>query len=239
MSTYRLDKLFAPRSVAVVGASPRATSLGRAVLRNLRDGGFPGSIGLVNPHYAEIEGIRAVQVHRRAAGDARSRRDRGAGANRARHRRRGRRARDAPAAIIITAGLGHGPGSLAEACEKAARATGLRLVGPNCLGVLVPRAKLNASFAARMPPAGDLALISQSGAIAAGLVEWAAARGDRLFRASSRSATSIDVDFGDLLDYFALDRAHPRDPALRRIDQRRAQVHVGGARRRARSSRWS
>ena len=81
------------------------------------------------------------------------------------------------AAVIITAGLGHGAGSLAEACEKAARATGLRLVGPNCLGVLSPRAKLNASFAARMPPAGDLALISQSGAIAAGLVEWAAAHG--------------------------------------------------------------
>ena len=61
-------------------------------------------------------------------------------------------------AIIVTAGLGHGTGSLADACEKAARATGLRLVGPNCLGVLAPRAKLNASFAARMPPVGDLAL---------------------------------------------------------------------------------
>jgi hypothetical protein len=80
------------------------------------------------------------------------------------------------AVIIITARLGHGPGSLAEACEKAARATGLRLVGPNCFGILVPGARLNASFAARMPQGGDLALISQSGAIAAGLVEWAATR---------------------------------------------------------------
>ena len=71
----------------------------------------------------------------------------------------------AATAIIITAGLGHGTGSLADACEKAARATGLRLVGPNCLCVLSPHAKLNASFAARMPPAGDLALVSQSGAI--------------------------------------------------------------------------
>jgi acetyltransferase len=60
MSTYRLDKLFSPRSVAVVGASPRDTSPGRAVLRNLRAAGFEGSVSLVNPRYGEIEGIKAV-----------------------------------------------------------------------------------------------------------------------------------------------------------------------------------
>src|SRR5216683_936079 len=62
MSTYRLDKLFSPRSIAVVGASPRATSPGRAVLRNLRDAAFTGSVHLINPHYDEIEGIRAVKT---------------------------------------------------------------------------------------------------------------------------------------------------------------------------------
>jgi acetyltransferase len=61
MSTYRLDKLFSPRSVAVVGGSPRLTSPGRAVLKNLRSAGFKGSIGLVNPHYSEIEGVRSVK----------------------------------------------------------------------------------------------------------------------------------------------------------------------------------
>ena len=61
MSTFRLDKLFAPRSVALVGASPRDTSPGRAVLSNLRAAAFEGSIDLVNPHYAEIEGIKAVK----------------------------------------------------------------------------------------------------------------------------------------------------------------------------------
>ena len=60
MSTYRLDKLFSPRSVAVVGGSPRTTSPGRAVLKNLRSAGFKGSISLVNPHYPEIEGVRSV-----------------------------------------------------------------------------------------------------------------------------------------------------------------------------------
>src|SRR5262245_34045764 len=205
MSTYRLDKLFSPRSVAVVGASPRETSPGRAVLRNLGSAGFEGPVSLVNPHYDEIEGIKAVKTIQAlrqapdllviatpppsvpgivaAAGE-----------------------KGVATAIIITAGLGHGEGSLADACEKAARATGLRLVGPNCLGVLSSRVKLNASFAARMPPAGELALISQSGAITAGLIEWSAAH-DIGFSAAVSLGDKIDVDFGDLLDFFALDGA--------------------------------
>jgi acetyltransferase len=205
MSTYRLDKLFSPRSVAVVGASPRDTSPGRAVLRNLRAAGFEGSVSLVNPHYGEIEGIKAVKTIQElpqapdllviatppqsvpgivaAAGE-----------------------KGAATAVIITAGLGHAEGSLADACEKAARATGLRLVGPNCLGVLSSRVKLNASFAARMPPAGELALVSQSGAITAGLIEWSAAH-DIGFSAAVSLGDKVDVDFGDLLDFFALDGA--------------------------------
>src|SRR6516164_9597751 len=178
---------------------------GRAVLRNLGSAGFEGSVSLVNPHYDEIEGIKAVKTIQElrqapdliviatppqsvpgivaAAGE-----------------------KGAATAIIITAGLGHGEGSLADACEKAARATGLRLVGPNCLGVLSSRAKLNASFAARMPPAGELALVSQSGAITAGLIEWSAAHGIG-FSAAVSLGDKIDVDFGDLLDFFALDGA--------------------------------
>ena len=205
MSTYRLETLFAPRSVAVVGASPRKTSTGRAVLENLRQSGFPGTVHLVNPRYDAIEGVRAVKsydalpevpdvvaiaVPPAAVPDA------VAAAAR----------KGTAVGIIITAGLGHGPGSLAARCEKNARVAGMRLVGPNCLGVLVPRAKLNASFAAAAPPAGDLALISQSGAIAAGLVQWAAARGVG-FSAIVSLGDSIDVDFADLLDHFAYDRS--------------------------------
>ncbi len=205
MSTYRLANLFSPRSVAVVGASPRKTSSGRAVLENLRRAGFPGTVHLVNPRYDEIEGIRAVKSYDElpdvpdvvviavpppavpAAVAAAAQKGTAAG-------------------IIVTAGLGHGPGSLADLCEKNARTAGMRLVGPNCLGVLVPPAKLNASFAASSPPPGDLALISQSGAIATGLVEWAAVRGVG-FSAVVSIGDSIDVDFADLLDHFAMDRA--------------------------------
>ena len=205
MSTYRLDQLFSPRSVVVVGASPRKTSPGHAVLRNLRRGGFAGTISLVNPHYDAVEGVRAVKSYQELPGppdlaviavppQAVPATVAEAGA------------KGTPAGIIITAGLGHGPDSLAARTEKAARATGIRLVGPNCLGVLLPAAKLNASFAASMPRGGDLALISQSGAIAAGLVEWGATH-EIGFSAIVSIGDSIDVDFADLLDYFAMDRS--------------------------------
>ncbi|MBV1698913.1 MAG: bifunctional acetate--CoA ligase family protein/GNAT family N-acetyltransferase [Hyphomicrobiales bacterium] len=205
MSTYQLQSLFAPRSVAVVGASPRQTSSGRAIIENLRRAGFPGAVHLVNPHYDEIEGVRAVKSYEELpdipdvaaiAVPPLAVPDTVAAVAR----------KGTAAAIIITAGLGHGPGSLAERSTRAAREAGLRLVGPNCLGVLVPQAKLNASFAASTPPPGDLALISQSGAIATGLVEWAAVRGVG-FSSIVSIGDSIDVDFADLLDYFAMDRA--------------------------------
>jgi len=204
MSTYRLDKLFSPRSVAVVGASPRESSVGHAVLRNLRRGGFAGAIHLVNPRYHAIEGVPAIKSYQElpvapdvaviAVPPAAVPPTLAAAAQ-----------KGTALAVILTAGLGHGSGSLSDQCRTVARTVGMRLVGPNCLGVLVPGAKLNASFAASMPPPGDLALISQSGAIAAGLVEWAAARAIG-FSAVVSIGDSLDVDFADLLDYFALDR---------------------------------
>src|SRR5215207_5353148 len=204
MSTYRLDKLFAPRSVALVGASHRDGSLGRIILRNLREGGFPGVIHLVNPRYAEIDGVACVpriedlpDVPDLVVITAPPLTVPGVAAAAG--------AKDVGAAIIITAGLGHGPGSLADVARLEARKHGLRLVGPNCLGILAPRAKLNASFTARNAAPGDLALISQSGAIAAGLVEWAAARNVG-FSGVVSLGDQADVDFGDCLDYFALDR---------------------------------
>src|SRR5499427_2926958 len=204
MSTYRLDQLFAPHSIAVVGASPRDTSPGRAVLKNLRSGGFAGPIHLVNPHYDKIEGLAAVKSYEELATTpdvaviavppaAVAPVIRAAAV------------KGTAAAVILTAGLGHGAGSMAAECEQAARATGMRIVGPNCLGVLAPRVKLNASFAASMAQSGDLCVISQSGAIATGLVEWAALRGIG-FSAIVSIGDSLDVDFSDLLDHFAVDR---------------------------------
>src|SRR5262249_5249277 len=150
MSTYRLDRLLAPQSVALVGASPRAKSLGRAILGNLRAGGWAGPLHLVNPNYDTIDGMTAIKdlADLSAAPDlvvitAPAAAVPGVVAQSAEM--------GVGAAIVITAGLGQGPGSLAQACERAARAKGMRIVGPNCLGVLAPGANLNASFAARMP----------------------------------------------------------------------------------------
>ncbi|ETR78784.1 GCN5 family N-acetyltransferase [Afipia sp. P52-10] len=203
MSTYNIERLLAPRSLALVGGSLRPNSLGRAILRNLRAADFPGPVGLANPYYAEIDGLKAVRtlaalpfvpdlvvVTVPPAAIPGVVEDAG---------RKG-----SAGALIISAGLGHGPGSRAEAVERIARAYRMRLIGPNSIGALAPRARLNASFASSMPRAGDLALISQSGAIAAAMVDWAAGRSVG-FSGIVSVGDQLDIDLADLLDYFALD----------------------------------
>ncbi len=203
MSTYRLKNLLSPRSLALIGASPRRGSVGRAILHNIRKAGFKGEFGLVNTHYADIDGIAAVGslgglpfvpelvvITAPAAAVAGLIDEAGK--------------LGTAGALIIPAGLGHGAGSLADAAERAAQKHGMRLIGPNCLGVMMPAANLNASFSAHMPVAGNLALISQSGAIAAGMVDWAAQRGVG-FSGIVSIGDQLDVDIADLLDYYAMD----------------------------------
>ncbi|MBR0752371.1 bifunctional acetate--CoA ligase family protein/GNAT family N-acetyltransferase [Bradyrhizobium jicamae] len=203
MSTFGLERLFSPRSIAIVGGSSRASSLGRAVLGNIKACGFAGRIAVVNPRHATVDGESAfpdiksvpfvpdlivITAPPAAIPDI---------------------VRDAAAlgvagAVILSAGLGHGAGSIAETVGLTARAHGMRLIGPNCLGMMVPRAKLNASFAAHKATDGQLALISQSGAVAAAMVEWAAER-QLGFSGVVSIGDQLDVDVADLLDYFALD----------------------------------
>src|SRR5689334_18937892 len=120
MSTYRLSSVLAPRSVALVGASPRQGSLGAAILKNIVQGGFAGQIGIVNPRYGEIAGIKtASQIDklpfapelvvvttpaREIPGIIDSAGKRGAAG-----------------AVIVSAGLGYGAGSIADATDRAAR----------------------------------------------------------------------------------------------------------------------
>jgi acetyltransferase len=203
MSTFRLERVFSPRSLAIVGGSPRPSSLGAAVLRNVRASGFAGSVAIVNQRYPDIDGEPAVLnlkslafvpdlivISAPAAAVPEIVAEAGAVG--------------VAGAVILSAGLGHGAGSLAEAAGLAARRHGMRLIGPNCLGVMVPHAKLNASFAAHQPASGHVALISQSGAVAAAMIEWAAER--RLgFSGIVSIGDQLDVDTADLLDYFALD----------------------------------
>jgi acetyltransferase len=204
MSIYGLTRLFTPRSIAIAGASPDRTSLGGAIYANAMAAGFRGRIDPVNPKYDEIGGRRCfdsidqlvsvpdIVVVATPAPTVPAIIEVAAG-------------RGAGAAVVISSGLGHGEGSLAEKMHAPARARGLRIVGPNCLGVMVPHAALNASFAAVMPQAGSLAVISQSGAIAAAMAEWGTRR-DIGFSAIVSVGDQIDVDIGDLLDFFALDQ---------------------------------
>lgn len=203
MSTYRLANLLAPSAVAVIGGSDRPTSVGRAVLQNLTQGGFSGSIGLVNARHAILLGVNAVK----AVGELDQAPDLAVLTTPAASipgliEDLGKRG--CKAVVIISAGLGRGDGSYFEKARMAARSYGLRIVGPNCIGVLAPAIRLNASFTAHMPKAGDLALISQSGAIVSGVVEWASARGIG-FSSIVSVGDQMDVDFGDLLDHFASD----------------------------------
>lgn len=203
MSLYRLDTLFAPRSVAVVGASRRPGSMGAALLANLRRAGFSGRILPINPRYGEIDGLTCAPsltalpeppdlaviatpaaAVREVVGEA---------------ARRG-----VPAAVVITALPPNGDGSERERISAVARRAGLRIIGPNCFGVLSPHAKLDASFASRPAKPGSLAFVSQSGALAAALLEWAAPRGVG-FSGIVSLGDQIDVDVGDCLDYFASD----------------------------------
>lgn len=203
MSSFGLERIFAPKSVVIVGGSHRASSIGAIVLKNITDGGFQGEIAVVNPEYHAIDGqmtfhdfkslpfvpdLVVVTAPAQAAPaiiDAAAR-------------------RGVPGAVILSSGLGQGPGSLAKSVEEIARANKVRIVGPNCLGVMFPGVALNASFAARHPEPGSLALISQSGAIAAAMVDWGAERSVG-FSGVVSIGDQIDVDVADLLDYFALD----------------------------------
>ncbi|MGY2049380.1 bifunctional acetate--CoA ligase family protein/GNAT family N-acetyltransferase [Methylobacterium sp. JK268] len=204
MSTYRFDRILAPRSVALVGASDRPGSFGGAILRNLREAEFPGPIWPVNPQHDRVADLpclasvadlpeaadlvvvvspaETVPEVVRAAGE------RGCGG-----------------AVIISAGLGAGETSLAEAARRAARPHGLRLLGPECMGLAVPGARLNASLLAHRPPKGDLALITQSRTVAAGIAEWAVGRGYG-FSGVLSVGQALDVDIADCLDHFAGDR---------------------------------
>jgi acetyltransferase len=203
MSTYRLKNLLCPHSVALVGGSPRQGSVGRAILNNIRKAQFKGEFGLVNPRYHEIDGVAtAGTIAKLAFAPELVVLTTPASTIAGLIDEAGRRG--AAGAVIVSAGLGHGPGSLADAAEQAAQKYGMRLIGPNCLGIMMPGVSLNASFSAHMPAAGNLALISQSGAIAAGMVDWAAQRAVG-FSGIVSIGDQLDVDIADLLDYFALD----------------------------------
>ncbi len=196
MSTHWLDALFAPRSVALVGASEREGALGTVVMRNLVGGGYRGPIVPVNPKYREVQGRTAWPDVRELPEPP----DLAVVCTPpatippilTELARRGTRG-----AVVLSAGLD-------EEQRAAARASGLRVLGPNSVGLLVPGIGLNASFAHADALAGELAFVSQSGAMCTAVLDWARPRGIG-FSAFLSLGDSIDVDFGDALDHLGAD----------------------------------
>lgn len=200
MSIRHLDRLLEPASIAVIGASDRAGSVGATVWRNLRAGRFEGPIFAVNQRHATLDGqpvfahvaqlpqppdLAVLCTPPDSIADLIGELG-----------RLGTRA-----AIVMTAGLS---AAHKQAMLAAARPHLLRVLGPNCLGLLTPRLGLNASFAHTDALDGDVAFVSQSGALVTAVLDWAKSR--RIgFSHMISLGEHADVDFGDLLDYLASD----------------------------------
>ncbi|WP_353506234.1 bifunctional acetate--CoA ligase family protein/GNAT family N-acetyltransferase [Variovorax brevis] len=200
MSIRHLDQLLSPASVAIFGASERPGSVGATVWRNVRAGRFTGAIYPVNPKHAQVAGVRTFAK----AADLPAPPDLAilcTPAHTITHLVVELGALGTRAVLIVTAGL---DARQKQATLDAARPGLVRLLGPNCIGLLSPHIGLNASFAQADALAGEVAFVSQSGALATATLDWAKGRGIGLSHLVSLG-DHCDVDFGDLLDYLASD----------------------------------
>ncbi len=209
---HPLAPFFQPRSVAVIGATETPGSVGRTLLHNLIASPFGGTVYPVNPGRDSVLGIRAY----RSIADVPSAVDLAVIATPA-PRVPGVvgecAARGVPAAVIISAGF-HEIGPAGAALERdvlaAANRGRMRIVGPNCLGVMSPITGLNATFAAGIALPGNVAFLSQSGALLTAILDWSLR--ERLgFSAFVSLGAMLDVGWGDLIDYLGDD---PRTRAI-------------------------
>lgn len=203
MTIRNLDPILAPRSIALIGASPKEGSVGRIVLRNVASNGFKGKVYPVNPKHDVIDGIKCYRdikdlpeapdiavimtppktvprVVKQLA-------------------KLGNRT-----AVVLTAGLNDSNG-LRQKMLDAAKPSLFRVIGPNTVGMMAPHVGLNASFTHMAPMPGRLALLSQSGAIVTALIDWAADR-DVGFSHIVSLGDMADVDMADCIDLLATDR---------------------------------
>ena len=202
MTVRNLEYAVHPQSVAVIGASVRKGSVGRVVIGNIVDGGFQGDVWPVNPKYTKVAGRRCFSriedipsvpdlavIVTPPASVPDLIRELGEKGTRA--------------AVVITAGITQANG-LRQAMLDAAKPFLFRIIGPNTMGLILPPVKLNASFAHMGPNPGCIAMLSQSGAIATSLIDWAAENGVGFSQIVSLGDMA-DVDVADYLDMLAGD----------------------------------
>jgi acetyltransferase len=214
MNGLNLDKIFKPKSIAVVGASDTVGSAGYRIFRNLIGSGYDGIVYPVNPKRESIQGVQAypsinnvpkvvdlaiICTPATAVCDVVEQCG----------------IRGIRGILIISAGFKE-IGAEGVAREKRLldlkKQYDLRIVGPNCVGFIMPYLNLNATFAGSMPDKGNIALLSQSGAVCGAILDWAAAAKVG-FSSFVSVGSMLDVDFGDLIDYFGMD-IHTRSIVL-------------------------
>lgn len=207
MNIHKLNSIFNPKRIALIGVTTNPNSVSGKVLANLVSGGFRGVVYPVNPDYEAVMGIPCYRDLKSLPGKP----DMGiictpAGKVPAVVRECGEAG--IRGLIIISAGFREiGEQGLKleeEILQEIKKFDGMRVLGPNCLGVIVPSMKLNASFAAEMPRPGNIAFISQSGALCTSVLDWAI-EGKIGFSYFVSIGNSMDVEFGDLIDYFGED----------------------------------
>jgi acetyltransferase len=208
MPQHYLHPLFRPGSVAVFGASDRLDSVAGVIFRNMLEAGFTGPVYPVNPKRDQVQGHTCypdaaslpttpdLAIIATPAATIPALLD-DCGERGIRH------------AVVLSAGfreVGAQGVALEEALVRTAQARGVRVLGPNCLGIQRPEIGLNATFAHASALPGELALVSQSGALCTAMLDWATSNGIG-FSSVISSGASADLDFGELLDYLAYDPA--------------------------------
>ncbi|MCX9009478.1 MAG: CoA-binding protein, partial [Candidatus Methanoperedens sp.] len=201
-----LDRIFNPKSIAVVGASDDPGSVGYILMKNLTELGYKGKVYPVNIHKPEVLGIKAYPTVEQLpetvdlaiiATPAKTVPDIVEQCGKA----------DIRGIIIISAGfkeIGPKGKALEDRILEIKKRYNLQIIGPNCLGIIHPDINLNATFIPKMPKAGNIAFISQSGALGSAILDIATHENIGFSNFVS-VGSMIDVDFGDLIDYFGTD----------------------------------
>jgi len=203
---HYLTPLFEPDSVAIVGATARPGAVGEVLVRNMLESGYRGALYAVNPKHAKVQGLPCYPTVAKVP----QRLDLAVIATPAatvpevieQCGRAGVRA-----AVVISAGFsetGVAGAKLERALLENARRHRLRVMGPNCLGLLRPERGLNATFARGAAHAGSLALVAQSGAVCTAMLDWARPNGVGFSSVVSLGG-STDIDFGEIIDYLIED----------------------------------
>jgi len=206
MVTTNLDKIFNPQNVAIIGASDVEGSVGYAIVKNFTQMGYTGKVYFVNIKKPEILGVKTYQTVDQIpepvdlaliATPAKTVPEVMEECGKA----------QVKGVIIVSAGFKEtGPAgkALEEQILATAKKYGIRVIGPNCIGLIRPRNNLNATFLDKMPKPGNVAFLSQSGALGSAILDWALHENIGFSNFVS-VGSMIDVDFGDLIDYFGSD----------------------------------